>query len=95
LKARIHKILADHGIGSRRGIEKLITQKKVTVNGTLASIGQFVSERDIFEIDGKTIKLSKKDPTKKESSCTTRKWERYRHGMILIIKKLFLIPYPD
>ncbi|MBL6900489.1 rRNA pseudouridine synthase [Gammaproteobacteria bacterium] len=65
MKARIHKILADHGIGSRRGIEKLITQKKVTVNGTLASIGQFVSERDIFEIDGKTIKLSKKDPTKK------------------------------
>jgi 23S rRNA pseudouridine2605 synthase len=52
-------------VGSRRGIESLIRQKKVLVNGSLATIGQLVSERDIFQVEGKTIKLSKKDPTQK------------------------------
>ena len=65
MKTRIHKVLADHGIGSRRGIESLIRQKKVLVNGQLASIGQLVSEEDIFEVEGRTVRLSKKDPTKK------------------------------
>jgi 23S rRNA pseudouridine2605 synthase len=65
LKIRIHKILADHGIGSRRGIESLIRQKKVSVNGQLATIGQLVSEKDTFEIEGRSIKLLKKDPTKR------------------------------
>ena len=65
MKTRIHKILADHGIGSRRGIETLIRQKKVLVNGQVATIGQLVLERDIFEVEGRTIRLSKKDPTKK------------------------------
>ena len=65
MKTRIHKVLADHGIGSRRGIESLIRQKKVLVNGQLASIGQLVSEKDIFEVEGRTVRLSKKDPTKR------------------------------
>ena len=65
MKTRIHKVLADHGIGSRRGIESLIRQKKVLVNGKLASIGQLVSEQDIFEVEGRTVRLSKKDPTKR------------------------------
>ena len=65
MKIRIHKVLADHGVGSRRGIESLIRQKKVLVNGSLATIGQLVTEKDIFQVEGKTIKLSKKDPTKK------------------------------
>ena len=65
MKIRIHKILADHGIGSRRGIESLIRQKKVLVNGQLAIIGQLVSEKDTFEVEGRTIKLLKKDPTKR------------------------------
>jgi len=65
LKTRIHKILADHGIDSRRGIESLIKQRKVKVNGELATLGQLVSEHDIFEVEGRTVRLSKKDPSKK------------------------------
>jgi len=65
LKTRIHKILADHGIGSRRGIESLIKQRKVKVNGELATLGQLVSEHDTFEVEGRTVRLSKKDPSKK------------------------------
>ena len=65
MKTRIHKILADHGIGSRRGIESLIKQRKVKVNGELATLGQLVSEHDIFEVEDRTVRLSKKDPSKK------------------------------
>ena len=65
MKTRIHKILADLGVGSRRGIESLIRQKKVSVNGQLATIGQLVSEKDTFEIDGRSIKLLNKDPTER------------------------------
>jgi len=65
LKIRIHKVLADHGIGSRRGIESLIRQKKILVNGHLASIGQLVSDKDVFEVEGRMVRLSKKDPTNK------------------------------
>ena len=65
MKTRIHKILADHGIGSRRGIESLIKQRKVKVNGELATLGQLVSEHDIFEVEGRAVRLSKKDPSKK------------------------------
>lgn len=65
MKTRIHKILADHGIGSRRGIESLIKQRKVKVNGELATLGQLVSDHDIFEVEGRTVRLSKKDPSKK------------------------------
>ena len=32
MKKRIHKVLAEHGYGSRRGIEELIRQNKVEVN---------------------------------------------------------------
>ena len=65
MKTRIHKILADHGIGSRRGIELLIRQGKVLVNGKQASIGQLVNENDNFEVDGRFIKLNKKNPNNK------------------------------
>ena len=61
MKNRIHKVLAEHGHGSRRGIEKLIKQNKVEVNGKIAKIGQLVSEKDSFKIEGKSIFLNPKD----------------------------------
>tara|TARA_B100000686_G_scaffold105485_1_gene112640 strand:+ start:870 stop:1595 length:726 start_codon:yes stop_codon:yes gene_type:complete len=61
VKHRIHKVLAEHGHGSRRGIEQLIKQNKVEVNGKIAKIGQLVSEKDSFKIEGKSIFLNPKD----------------------------------
>ena len=60
MKQRIHKVLADHGHGSRRGIEQLIKKNKIEVNGKIAKIGQLVSEKDSFKIEGKNIVLSRK-----------------------------------
>ena len=58
MRQRIHKILADSGHGSRRGIERLIKQNKIEVNGEIATLGQLVSEKDSFTIEGKKIVLS-------------------------------------
>ena len=58
MKKRIHKVLAEHGYGSRRGIERLIRQNKIEVNGEIATLGQLVSEKDSFKIEGKKIVLS-------------------------------------
>ena len=58
---RIHKVLSDNSVASRRGAEKLIAQGRVTVNGRPAKIGQDVNPaKDIIHIDGERIMLAKK-----------------------------------
>jgi 23S rRNA pseudouridine2605 synthase len=53
---RIHKVLADAGVASRRGAEALIEQGRVTVNGAAASLGQRVDpERDVLAVDGRVV----------------------------------------
>ena len=58
---RIHKLLSDQGVASRRGAERLIEEGRVTVNGRPAVIGQDVNPaRDIVHIDGERIAFVKK-----------------------------------
>ena len=52
---RISKVIANAGIVSRRGADKLISEGKVLVNGEVASLGQKVSTTDIVSINGKVI----------------------------------------
>ncbi len=52
---RINKYLAHAGIGSRRGVEELITKGLVSVNGEVASLGQDVSSTDQVMVNGKLI----------------------------------------
>ena len=53
---RIQRALARAGIASRRKAEELIAAGRVTVNGTVAKIGQSVEpERDAILVDGKRI----------------------------------------
>ena len=37
---KLHKVLAQAGLGSRRDMEELITEGRITVNGEPAHIGQ-------------------------------------------------------
>lgn len=60
---RLHKILADHGLGSRRGLEDLIREGKITVNGDVAKIGQTVQASDKICIEGRLVELSFSTPT--------------------------------
>ena len=53
---RINKYLSEIGFCSRRNAEELIKQKRVTINGELAKLGQKISEKDVILVNGKTIK---------------------------------------
>ena len=61
LKPKLHKVLADAGIGSRRDMEELIVAGRVSVNGEPAHIGQRVSDEDIVRVNGRPIKRPRTD----------------------------------
>src|SRR4051812_7642063 len=53
---RIQRALARAGIASRRKAEELITEGRVSVNGSVATIGQAVNpDSDAISVDGKRI----------------------------------------
>lgn len=54
---RLQKVLAQAGIGSRREMEEWISAGRVTVNGTVATLGIRVSEGDKVQVDGRHIRL--------------------------------------
>ncbi|MBS0446396.1 MAG: rRNA pseudouridine synthase [Proteobacteria bacterium] len=54
---KLHKVLAQSGIGSRRDMEDLIVDGHVTVNGEVAHVGQRVSFGDQVKVHGKPVKL--------------------------------------
>jgi len=58
---RINKYISEKGICSRREADKLLEQKRITINGITAQIGALVKDGDIVNIDGKPLK--KKDKT--------------------------------
>src|SRR5690606_13314527 len=55
LMPKLHKVLADAGIGSRRDMEELIIAGRVSVNGEPAHIGQRVKATDQVRVNGKLI----------------------------------------
>jgi 23S rRNA pseudouridine2605 synthase len=55
LDERLHKLLAQHGIGSRRQVEAWIREGRVLVNGEPAGIGQRVGTRDRVVVDGRDV----------------------------------------
>jgi 23S rRNA pseudouridine2605 synthase len=53
---KLHKVLAEAGMGSRREMEELIVAGRVSVNGEPAHIGQRIMPTDQVRINGKPIK---------------------------------------
>ena len=54
---KLHKVLAQAGIGSRREMEQLIQDGQVTVNGEAAHIGMRIAQGDQIRIAGRPIKV--------------------------------------
>lgn len=52
---RLQKVLARLGVASRRGVEELIRQGRVTVNGERAELGMRVGPGDKVLVDGKEV----------------------------------------
>jgi len=61
---KLHKVLAEAGLGSRRDMEDLIVSGRVSVNGEPAHIGQRILPTDAVRINGKLIqrRVSSKPP---------------------------------
>lgn len=55
LMPKLHKVLAEAGVGSRREMEELIIAGRVSVNGLPAHIGQRVGENDQVRVNGRLI----------------------------------------
>jgi 23S rRNA pseudouridine2605 synthase len=62
VKVRLQKLLAEAGLGSRRGCEDLITAGRVTVNGERATLGVTAEPgADTVALDGHPIVLQAKE----------------------------------
>jgi 23S rRNA pseudouridine2605 synthase len=59
MRERIQKLLAAHGVGSRRQVESWIAATRITVNGKPATPGQAVGERDDIRLDGRRLRLGR------------------------------------
>ena len=55
VEERLHKVLAQAGLGSRRALEERIAQGLVKINGQVAQTGQSVKGGDRIDLDGKTF----------------------------------------
>lgn len=54
--AKLQKVLAQAGIGSRREMEELIRSGRVTVNGKPARIGARVGPNDVIQVEGRLVR---------------------------------------
>jgi 23S rRNA pseudouridine2605 synthase len=59
---RINKWLASMGAGSRREVERWITEGRLKVNNKPAELGQMVEPTDKFSLDGRTLRVSSEKP---------------------------------
>lgn len=58
LEERLHKVLAQAGLGSRRALEQRIADGKVVVNGEPAKVGMSIKAGDKVELDGRAFVAS-------------------------------------
>jgi 23S rRNA pseudouridine2605 synthase len=53
---KLHKVLADAGMGSRRDMEELILTGSVSVNDQPAHVGQRILPRDVIKVNGRVVR---------------------------------------
>ena len=52
---KLQKVLANLGLGSRRKMERWIEEGRVTVDGSVATLGDRVHARQVLRLDGKRL----------------------------------------
>lgn len=53
---RVQKFLASQGLGSRRGIEQMIRDGRIGINGQTAQLGDCIAQGDKLTVDGRLVK---------------------------------------
>ena len=59
---RINKFLSEAGYCSRRAADKLIEERRVTINGAIPEMGTKICESDEVRVDGELIRKAKDKP---------------------------------
>ena len=63
MSEKLQKVLARAGLGSRRELETWISDGRVSVNGTVATLGDRVGSEDTLRVDGRMIKVKAEEDT--------------------------------
>lgn len=63
---RLQKLLAEAGLGSRREIERWISEGRVRVNGNLATLGDRASSADRIRVDGRDVRIRSQNEAKRQ-----------------------------
>jgi len=90
MKERINKFISNYTGLSRRKIDELVGEHRISVNGKLAKLGQMVDEEDILEIDGEKVLYRKKFYTyivlnKPKGVITTRHDDKGRETVMNLL----------
>ncbi|MBA4262469.1 MAG: 23S rRNA pseudouridylate synthase B [Comamonadaceae bacterium] len=59
---KLHKVLAQAGMGSRLEMEQLILEGRISVNGEPAHIGQRIQLGDVIKVNGKPVRVRMTPP---------------------------------
>lgn len=99
MEERLQKIIAEHGIASRRAAEKLILEGKVEVNGETAVLGMRADlERDWIVVDGELLNEKEEKVYimlhKPRGYVTTAKDEKGRKTVLDLIGNIGVRVYP-
>ncbi len=54
---RVQKVLANAGLGSRREIERWIRAERISINGSVAQLGDSIESSDKVTLDGRPLNL--------------------------------------
>jgi 23S rRNA pseudouridine2605 synthase len=73
---KLHKVLAQAGMGSRLEMEQLIMEGRISVNNEPAHIGQRIQFGDQVKVNGKPIRFRIDPPPVPVSLPITSPWVR-------------------
>ena len=59
---KLHKVLAQAGMGSRLEMEQLILEGRISVNGEPAHVGQRIQFGDVIKVNGKPVRVRMTPP---------------------------------
>ncbi len=62
MSEKLQKVLANQGLGSRREMERWIEEGRVSVDGTVATIGDRVGDTAQIRVDGKLLSRKQEKP---------------------------------
>ena len=84
---RINKYLAECGVASRRGCDKLIEEGRVTVNGKTAALGDDIAGGEEICVDGVPVSHGEKHSYYLLNFCLRMREECFLSAGLITIRK--------